>query len=368
MAQIALTTLMAVIAVYQTEGAAEGPVYLAAGLALAGLLVGTLAFRWTARAAQDMKSIGLAIEDAAKEFADISSIQKTAVLADAVTQLQVTVGKKNKQFAQLTIQLVELEEQLQSLTRKLLNDIQQHRDTLPQFLSIQQHACHDADTLIHDNSEKIETINEIVTAGKQIDVGLTGLLEEMGRTGQTDKDSQLGEQFRSDVVRVGVVLDVIREIADQTNLLALNAAIEAARAGELGRGFSIVADEVRTLAKRTQDSITEVTDVVESLQQGSAQLDQIVDSGMIRMKEIAGRLGNIHDLLKPIISANVASDIQTDLNSAITGKLENLNEQVGRMDTILEEITQTAQEITDSTSQLRQLSQKLYETTGQDGA
>lgn len=173
---------------------------------------------------------------------------------------------------------------------------------------------------------------EVQASVGQIRELATQLTESAGAVGELEKESQV----------IGSVLDVIRGIAEQTNLLALNAAIEAARAGEQGRGFAVVADEVRNLAIRTQQSTEEITTIVGNLQRRTQSIVHLVDSSHGKGQEAAERASTVGDLLSSIIG---------DLNSIM-----NMATQVA---TAIEEQSSVAAEVGKNVVQIRDLAEQV---------
>ena len=217
-------------------------------------------------------------------------------------------------------------------------------------------------------AEAAEQADDTAKRGYGVVKQSIGTIQSLAKEVTTSSD--VISKLRSDTMSIGTVLNVIREIADQTNLLALNAAIEAARAGEQGRGFAVVADEVRSLASRTQQSTSEIQDMIERLQDGASRAVQAMEQGRKQAEQTVEESARTEQALADItgVASRIrgmtdqiakSADEQSEMASDINRTLASISDIAVQTATGIEYVSRSAEEVTQLAAHLKEVAQRF---------
>ncbi len=277
-------------------------------------------------------------------------------LAQASNRLRDFLTETFRKLKHSSEELDSANRQLEAVSRKMASDSRTQFERTDQVATAMQEMSATAQEVARHTTEAAQAADSADAACEQGEQAMrlmvssiASIREEISHT------ADVVHSLANDSARIGAVLEVIHGIAEQTNLLALNAAIEAARAGEQGRGFAVVADEVRNLARRTAESTAEIQQIIEAVQGGARNAVQAIESGQRSSGEGVGQVDRAVEILRGISEAVEAI---RDMNRQIATAAE---EQTS----VAEEMTRNLTDITGIARANQQHVERTHQAAGQ---
>ncbi len=274
-----------------------------------------------------------------------------------------------RQVSGATTQLAAAAEEMSIITSETSQGVYQQRSETEQVATAMTEMTATVQEVAGNAESAAETASEAdsqAAAGRSV---VNNTINSIGRLAQeVETASDVISRLEGDSEKIGAVLSVIQSIAEQTNLLALNAAIEAARAGEQGRGFAVVADEVRNLASRTQSSTGEIRQMIEALQTGARNAVAVMEAGRNQAQSSVEQADNAGQALQSIASAvNKIKDMNQQIAEAARQQgqvAEDINRSVINITHIADRSSSGTEQLAEASHDLARLSSELQTLVG----